>query len=174
MAEQASKSTPAKAAPAAGGLADGALNADPKADPSEQVVRRDQLDVVDPAAQALTGAREAKEREELEAQRDELRKRLGDSASSLPALRAEVQALEAAAARAGAFAVGPMSAGVHADLVARGYAVGDHGETYVVDGDRVKVTERGTGRSTMVDMPQAPKLTEEQTGVKAGRISGQK
>lgn len=150
------------------------LNADPKTDPAEQTVRRDQLDVVDPAAKALNDARDADERAQLEAERDELRKRLGDR-TDLAALRAEVDALRTAAARAGAFGQAPfaMSAGVHADLEARGYAVGENGETYVRDGDSVTVTARGTGKQHTVPMPKAPELTEEQTGAKAGRISGQ-
>jgi len=126
------------------------------ADADAPTVRRDQLDQTDPAAAALKAAIEADERKQLTEERDKLRKRL-PSGDSLPALRAEVDALRVAVARAGtrgeqSFA---MSAGVHADLLARGHSVDPvSGATFIRDGDsdRVQVIHRG-GETDTIQMP---------------------
>ena len=125
-------------------------------------VRRDQLDTMDPAAVALKTAVEADERKQLTDERDQLRKRL-PSDNSLPALRAEVDALRVAVARAGSRSVQsfPLSAGVHADLLLHGHAVDPvSGATFVRDGDTssVQVIHRGGDVETLT-LPEerAPK-----------------
>jgi hypothetical protein len=133
------------------------------ADTDTPHVRRDQLDQLDPAAVALKNAVEADERKRLTEERDQLRKRL-PSDDSLPALRAEVDALRVAVARAGVRGQQsfPMSAGVHADLLLRGHSVDPvSGATFVRDGDtdRVQVIHRG-GDVEHVTMPEAPKSEE--------------
>lgn len=108
---------------------------------------------VNPAGAAIRDAARQAEVDRLTQQRDELREMLGD-APTLEILRAEVGALQQAAARAGAtrhrFV---MSAGVAADLETVGYATDPGtGDAYVRDGDRVTVTSR-TGVVRTVDMP---------------------
>ena len=58
-------------------------------------------------------------------------------------------------------------AGVAADLELHGYAVGEHGETYVRDGDSATVTLRGSGEQKSMQMPT---LYDPNAGV--GRKSG--
>jgi hypothetical protein len=103
---------------------------------------------------AIRDAARAAEVEQLTKQRDELRELLGD-APTLEVLRAEVAALQHAAAKAGVTGTHQfMSAGVAADLEVRGYATDPAtGAAYVRDGDRVKVTSR-SGETRTVDMPQ--------------------
>lgn len=113
-----------------------------------------------PAATAIRDAARAAEIEQLTKQRDELRELIGD-APTLEVLRAEVNALQQAAARAGVTRTHrfTMSAGVAADLEVRGYATDPAtGDAYVRDGDRVTVTAR-TGETRTVDMP-APSEAE--------------
>ncbi|MFG3709486.1 hypothetical protein [Micromonospora sp. NPDC047730] len=109
---------------------------------------------VDPAAAAIRDVARDAEIRRLTDERDELRKRVGDT-SELETLRAEVAALREAAARTGG--VTPrwtMSAGVAADLENTGYATDPTtGDAYVRDGDKVTVTSRG-GRTRTVDMPR--------------------
>lgn len=107
-----------------------------------------------PAGVAIRDAARAAETEQLRQRRDELRELIGD-APSLEVLRAEVNALEQAAARAGVTRTArwTMSAGVAADLETRGYATDPAtGDAYVRDGDRVTVTSR-SGEVRTVDMP---------------------
>ena len=108
-----------------------------------------------PAGVAIRDAARAAEMKQLTKQRDELRELLGGDAPDLEVLRAEVSALQHAAAKAGVTGTHrfTMSAGVAADLETRGFAVdGTNGDAYVRDGDRVKVTSR-TGKTRTVDMP---------------------
>ncbi|MET9303201.1 hypothetical protein ABZX66_28160 [Micromonospora aurantiaca] len=109
---------------------------------------------VNPAGEAIRTAAEKAETERLTQRRKELRELIGD-APTLAVLRAEVNALEQAAARAGVTGATryTMSAGVAADLEQSGYAVDPTtGDAYVRDGDRVTVTAR-TGETRTVDMP---------------------
>lgn len=109
---------------------------------------------VNPAGVAIRDAARAAEAEQLRRERDELRELIGD-APTLEILRAEVDALRQAAARAGVTRTArwTMSAGVAADLETRGYATDPAtGDAYVRDGDRVTVTSR-TGEVRTVDMP---------------------
>lgn len=137
------------------------------------VVNRGDLDQTDPAAAALTTAREAEEREQLEGEKKKLLDRLGVEGESmpLPALRAYVDALRQAAARAGgAKRFAHMPAGVAADIERQGYAVDVDGSTYVREGEQVFRIQRGSGEREAVDMPVPPDSAQV-LGVEAGRPS---
>lgn len=148
MANETTAGTPAKkAAPAA----------PPAAGPDPAPAAR--ADVVvpgagNPAAAAVADAVRQGELDRLKQQRDELRKLIGD-APEVTVLRAEVDALQQVAARAGISRTSryTMSAGVAADLEVSGVAVDPAtGSAYVREGDQVKVTTRG-GKTSTLDMP---------------------
>lgn len=110
---------------------------------------------VDPAGAAIADAARKAEVARLTEQRDELRKLV--DADSLTVLRAEVNALEQAAARGGISRSTrwTMSAGLASDLEVHGYGVDPtNGDAYVREGDRVKVTAR-TGETRTVEMPKS-------------------
>lgn len=117
-----------------------------------------------PGRVVADAARKA-ESERLRKERDELRERLdGAGADDLVMLRAEVDALRQAAAKAGAHGQPKhMSEGVRQDLEMHGYAVDPAtGAALVLDRDsgEVTVTPRH-GRAVQIDMPEEPDTERE-------------
>lgn len=125
-----------------------------------------------PAAAAIADAVRSAEIEQLTRQRDRLREIVGET-PTVDMLRAEVDALQQVAARAG-ITRSPrwtMSAGVASDLELNGYAVDPlNGDAYVRDGDRVTVTAR-SGETRTVDMPASMSAVADDAASSADRKS---